>query len=79
LYRQFAFSLSLRFIDSIEDWPIGVNEDAYKSVASRLGIALRTVENRRMQILTKLGTRSLGRHRLLGAARRGRQSTKLEQ
>jgi len=30
-----------------------------KSVASRLGIALRTVENRRKQIFTKLGTRSL--------------------
>lgn len=30
-----------------------------KYVASRLGIALRTVENRRKQIFTKLGTRSL--------------------
>lgn len=30
-----------------------------KSVASRLAIALRTVENRRKQIFTKLGTRSL--------------------
>jgi two-component system response regulator DctR len=30
-----------------------------KFVASRLGIALRTVENRRKQIFTKLGTRSL--------------------
>ena len=37
-----------------------LNGKVNKNIASRLGIALRTVEARRKRVFTKLGTRSLG-------------------